>query len=236
MEESRFMRSKGWVIRVAVCFMGVTTILVSGVRGNGPNEQETDPSALYNSACFASLEGRTNEALEHLTRSIEHGFLNFNHLKEGDADLAAVRALPEFSKTISAAMQRRITQLEESVAIGRSNVGDYQFQLAVLCAASGAIDRGKTWLRQSLERGFTDFGRMTNSRELRDVLRDEQTLAAVRSAYDALYAWNETPEQRLWGLMQVWAEVKFNFVYFDQVPELDWDAEVRAMIPRVMSA
>jgi hypothetical protein len=36
--------------------------------------------------------------------------------------------------------------------------------------------------------------------------------------------WNNSVEQKIWGLMQVWAEVKFNFVYFDQVPDLDWNS------------
>jgi C-terminal processing protease CtpA/Prc len=42
-----------------------------------------------------------------------------------------------------------------------------------------------------------------------------------------------TSDQKLWGLMQVWAETKFNFVYFDRVPGLDWDEAVRTSIPRV---
>lgn len=42
--------------------------------------------------------------------------------------------------------------------------------------------------------------------------------------------------ERIWGLMQVWAETKFNFAYFDQVPDLEWDEEVRRRIPKVLSA
>jgi C-terminal processing protease CtpA/Prc len=45
--------------------------------------------------------------------------------------------------------------------------------------------------------------------------------------------WNNSVEQKLWTLMQVWAEVKFNFVYFHQVPELDWNQEVQKAIPRI---
>ena len=42
--------------------------------------------------------------------------------------------------------------------------------------------------------------------------------------------------EKLWGLMQVWAEAKFNFPFFDQVPDLDWDASVQEYIPRVIAA
>jgi len=43
-------------------------------------------------------------------------------------------------------------------------------------------------------------------------------------------------KEKIWGLMQVWAEAKFNFPFFDQVPNLDWDASVREFIPRVIAA
>ncbi|MFC2164303.1 S41 family peptidase [Acidobacteriota bacterium] len=45
-----------------------------------------------------------------------------------------------------------------------------------------------------------------------------------------------TENEMIWGLMQVWAETKFNFAYFDQVPDLDWDKEVQRSIPKVLSA
>jgi C-terminal processing protease CtpA/Prc len=46
--------------------------------------------------------------------------------------------------------------------------------------------------------------------------------------------WNNSIEQKLWILMQIWAEVKFNFVYFHQVPELDWNQEVKNTIPKIL--
>ena len=45
-----------------------------------------------------------------------------------------------------------------------------------------------------------------------------------------------TKKEMIWGLMQVWAETKFNFVYFDQVPDLEWDKEVQLVIPEVLAA
>ena len=43
-------------------------------------------------------------------------------------------------------------------------------------------------------------------------------------------------EEKIWGLMQVWAEAKFNFPFFDQVPNLNWDASVQEYVPRVIAA
>jgi len=48
--------------------------------------------------------------------------------------------------------------------------------------------------------------------------------------------WRGTPDQKIWGLMQVWGAVKANFAFFERLPDLDWDAAVRAAIPRVMEA
>ncbi|MEM9378491.1 MAG: S41 family peptidase [Planctomycetota bacterium] len=43
-------------------------------------------------------------------------------------------------------------------------------------------------------------------------------------------------EERMAGLALLWAEVRYGFANFDLVPEVDWDAEYLAMIPRVAAA
>ena len=48
-------------------------------------------------------------------------------------------------------------------------------------------------------------------------------------------SWNNTVGQKMWGLMKLWSEIKYNFVYFDQVPDLDWDSHVKKAIPDVIS-
>jgi carboxyl-terminal processing protease len=45
-----------------------------------------------------------------------------------------------------------------------------------------------------------------------------------------------TAEERLYGLSLIWQEATYNFAYFDQVPELDWDAAYREFIPLVLQA
>lgn len=39
--------------------------------------------------------------------------------------------------------------------------------------------------------------------------------------------------ERIKGLVRIWAEVKFNFAFFDQVPELDWDKAFEEYLPLV---
>jgi C-terminal processing protease CtpA/Prc len=48
--------------------------------------------------------------------------------------------------------------------------------------------------------------------------------------------WSGTPEEKVWGLMTVWAQVRYTFPHFDRMPPLDWDGAVQACIPRVIAA
>ena len=40
-------------------------------------------------------------------------------------------------------------------------------------------------------------------------------------------------EERLFGFVHFWTEVKYNFAFFDQVPELDWDQVLIDWIPKI---
>ncbi len=48
--------------------------------------------------------------------------------------------------------------------------------------------------------------------------------------------WTGTTEQKVWGLMTIWAETKYAFPHFDKRPDLDWDATVQQYLPRVIAA
>ena len=48
--------------------------------------------------------------------------------------------------------------------------------------------------------------------------------------------WTGSTDQKIWGLMTVWAEVKYTFPHFDRMPGFDWDRTVQDYIPRVIAA
>lgn len=48
--------------------------------------------------------------------------------------------------------------------------------------------------------------------------------------------WTDTVEQKISGLMTVWAEVKYNYPFFDKQPDLDWDRTAQAYIRGVIAA
>jgi len=45
-----------------------------------------------------------------------------------------------------------------------------------------------------------------------------------------------TETERLAGFVNLWSEVKYNFAFFDQVPDLDWDAVLIEYLPKVQQA
>ena len=58
----------------------------------------------YNLACLESLTGRTDDALEHLQRSIEMSE-RFRDYAKGDSDLDAIRNEPAFEELVGAARE-----------------------------------------------------------------------------------------------------------------------------------
>jgi carboxyl-terminal processing protease len=48
--------------------------------------------------------------------------------------------------------------------------------------------------------------------------------------------WTGSTEQRIFGLVTVWAEAKYAFPSFDRLPDLDWDRSLQEYVPRVLAA
>ena len=48
--------------------------------------------------------------------------------------------------------------------------------------------------------------------------------------------WTGTTEQKIWGLMTIWSEVKFGFPYPEKLAQIEWDNKVREFIPQVIES
>ncbi|QDV05817.1 Peptidase family S41 [Planctomycetes bacterium Poly30] len=117
--------------------------------------------------------------------------------------------------------------------------------------ADGCTDKALDLLERAAELGFIDTDLMEQDTDL-DSLRNASRWATIEETITEASASEErrwgavslqTPyernlpvEDKLAGLSLLWSEAKYNFSNFDLVPELDWDAEYRAMIPRVMAS
>ncbi|MBN2414522.1 hypothetical protein JXO52_01700 [bacterium] len=48
--------------------------------------------------------------------------------------------------------------------------------------------------------------------------------------------WTGSAEQKIWGLMTVWAQTKFCFPHVERLQKMNWDSTARSFIPRVLAA
>ncbi len=102
---------------------------------------------------------------------------------------------------------------------------------------------------EGLTRGGIDFAskeRLLKDKRL-DSLHDDPRFKALLAKFDAVARrWNATAftqpgsklteAQRIAGLSLFWSEVRYNFVHFDLVPDLDWNQAYLDFLPRVIAA
>lgn len=58
-------------------------------------------------------------------------------------------------------------------------------------------------------------------------------VAPAEFVFSPTHGANLTQEQRLYGFIQFWTEVKYNFAFFDQVPDLNWDYVLAEYLPLI---
>ncbi|MGD1020520.1 MAG: S41 family peptidase [Verrucomicrobiia bacterium] len=75
-----------------------------------------------------------------------------------------------------------------------------------------------------------------NQREWDEATTEKSGMAHGRSN-SRPFPPHKLPEaERLAGFARLWSEVKYNFVFFDRVPEVDWDKVLVEYIPKVQQA
>jgi C-terminal processing protease CtpA/Prc len=114
------------------------------------------------------------------------------------------------------------------------------------CAHSllGAYDSAMFYLKGVVDAGYQNYDHLMKDSDL-DPLRTDPEFAILAQrvkhasefwddpAIATKYSENISEDEKLAGLAKFWMEVKMNFVYFDHVPELDWDSLYVAYIPKV---
>ena len=87
-------------------------------------------------------------------------------------------------------------------------------------------------------RGGSDFDAIRGEPRFQAMLDASLTPDRVWKgpASDHPYKAALTVEERIAGLTQFWTEARHSFVYFDKVPDLDWDQVYLDYLPKVMAA
>jgi len=149
----------------------------------------------------------------------------------------------------AAALYEKITNREDAPKWERRSAA-YNAACAY-ALADGQSDRALDMLELAAALGFINTYSLEQDTDL-ESLRNMSRWAAIEETVKQAsmieerrwgsnsvrpqYEENLSVEDKLAGLSLLWSEAKYNFANFDLVPELDWDAEYRAMIPRVMAS
>lgn len=124
-----------------------------------------------------------------------------------------------------------------NLACAYSLLGQKEKALAIL----RAVTASRTMNPEQIERD-SDFDNIRNEPAYKELL------ASVRKVWDAKdrfwnspamvtpYKENISEDEKIAGLTRFWAEAKFNFAWFDKVPDLDWDAKYIEYLPKVRAS
>ena len=146
---------------------------------------------------------------------------------------------------------RSVELYTAAAAAGGAQGGGVYYNAACSAALAGRKDAAFDFLRKAIDAGWANGAHMAKDGDLTSlhadarwnaITKDIERIAAqhermwnnpaLTSAWDAPL----TEDQRVAGLSRAWSEAKYNFVNFDLVPDLDWDALYLQTLPRVRAA
>src|SRR5690349_1443491 len=147
-------------------------------------------------------------------------------------------------------------KLEADMIAGRYEVSYYN--TACYFALAGKTPLAFLYLSEAVENGFASAGDMEKDTDLTTLHSDPRWPALMKEAenndknrkassamfYNQKSFWNSpafaTPfaqniseNEKIAGLSKLWSEVKYNFVNFDLIPDVNFDSLYLAYIPKV---
>lgn len=136
----------------------------------------------------------------------------------------------------------------EAIARGEREPDTY-YNAACSYALSGQNEKAFEHLRNAIAQGWSNVEHLQKDSDLNSLHADARWAKLVATCETNVKAhekfWNgpalATPyrenlsdEEKAAGVSKLWAEAKFNFAFFHAVPQLDWDAEYLAALPRAL--
>jgi C-terminal processing protease CtpA/Prc len=169
----------------------------------------------------------------------EAGFTQF--LSEKTEEAIGLLQEGEYDKAIT--VYAMLADLP-GISAYRSAHSGIHYNLACAYSLSGRKEEALTSLGKAVELGFANMKFMEEDSDLeslRDDPRYKEIMAGIRAqedfwaspALETEYRRDISVEEKTAGLAKLWSEVKFNFAFFHQVPDLDWDSLFVAYLPKV---
>ena len=118
------------------------------------------------------------------------------------------------------------------------------YELACGYSLLGRKKKAVSYLKEALDTNLIGVLSAEYSRDL-DPVRGEAGYKEIVSRHTAALAFWDNPSfstpyrknistnDKIAGLSKLWAEVKYNFAYFDNVPEVDWNELYLSYLPKV---
>jgi C-terminal processing protease CtpA/Prc len=123
-----------------------------------------------------------------------------------------------------------------------------RYDLACGYSLLGQKEKSLTLLREIVAETVVDPAQFEGDTDFNNIRAEpayKEILAAARTRWDrqnrfwdspALrtpYQENLTDDEKVAGLARFWSEAKYNFAWFEKLPDLDWDAKMVEFLPRV---
>ncbi len=144
---------------------------------------------------------------------------------------------------------KAIPILEELRTYPKTQEMDWAWQAVLYNLACGYSlldqkEKAVDFLRGAVEAGYGDFKHMESDTDLDNIRSTEgykQIAASVKrrqefwenSFINTPYEENLSDDEKVAGLSKLWSEIKYNFVYFERVLEVNWDSLYVAFLPKV---
>ncbi|MBW1679532.1 MAG: hypothetical protein JRJ08_05245 [Deltaproteobacteria bacterium] len=147
----------------------------------------------------------------------------------------------EYNKAIP--ILESLIKYPQLIKYKRERVGIY-YDLACNHALLGNKERALTCLEKAVEYGFANFSHIESDSDLENIREDERCLKIVtdlkreqrlweNSIFNTPYQVNISENEKIAGLSKLWSEIKYNFINFDLVPDINLDNLYLAYLPKV---
>jgi len=122
------------------------------------------------------------------------------------------------------------------------------YNAACSYALNGEKDRAFEYLKKAVDLGYTNVNQIKSDSDLESLHSDPRwqrlldgisaKVKAMKDFWDSPdvstpYRENISENEKIVGLSKLWSEVKYNFVNFDLVPDVKWDAIYIEYLPKV---
>ncbi len=174
----------------------------------------------------------TVNALQNTAKMFQEKWEEWEYLYSSGKVKEATMILQELlnSEEFREMQQERIGVLY-NLACGYSLMGDTATALAYLADVIDAGYNDYDHLQKDGDldslRGTDQFKRLLHRVELRSQFWDNKFMGTE-------FREDISADEKVAGLSRVWSEIKYNFVFFDQVPGVNWDSLYTAYIPKVV--